>query len=128
ETSGIIPDESLTKISVNTRNLLPTIDGESLLAKEEPNNVFRLVTKNDNTIEITNSTSEIGQPIEASAIHSIEGEESNSSSTSKYMMDALRAIEVDEINIEFTGAMRPFIIRPQNDDPIIQLILPVRTY
>jgi len=44
------------------------------------------------------------------------------------MMDALRAIEVDEINIEFTGAMRPFIIRPQNDDPIIQLILPVRTY
>jgi len=128
ETSRLIPDESLTKISVNTRNLLQTIDRASLLAKEEHNNVVRLVTKGDNTIEITGSSSEIGQAVEDISVQSIEGEELKISFSSKYMMDALRAIEVDEINIEFTGAMRPFIIRPQNDDPIIQLILPVRTY
>src|SRR5699024_4567533 len=52
ETSRLIPDESLTKISVNTRNLLQTIDRASLLAKEEHNNVVRLVTKGNDTIEI----------------------------------------------------------------------------
>ncbi len=44
------------------------------------------------------------------------------------MMDALKALEGTEIKISFTGAMRPFIIRPMNDDSILQLILPVRTY
>ena len=44
------------------------------------------------------------------------------------MMDALKAIESDEVKIAFTGAMRPFVLRPANDEPIIQLILPVRTY
>ena len=44
------------------------------------------------------------------------------------MMDALRAIEGNEIKITFTGAMRPFVICPINDDSTLQLILPVRTY
>ena len=44
------------------------------------------------------------------------------------MMDALKALEGTEIKISFTGAMRPFVIRPMHDDSILQLILPVRTY
>jgi DNA polymerase-3 subunit beta len=44
------------------------------------------------------------------------------------MMDALKALEGTEIKICFTGAMRPFIIQPINDESILQLILPVRTY
>ncbi|MGH2324960.1 hypothetical protein, partial [Streptococcus uberis] len=33
-----------------------------------------------------------------------------------------------EIRVSFTGAMRPFLIRTPNDETIVQLILPVRTY
>ena len=58
----------------------------------------------------------------------MEGEELNISFSAKYMLDALKAIDSDEITIEFTGAMRPFIIKPANNEPILQLILPVRTY
>ncbi|HLR52719.1 MAG TPA: DNA polymerase III subunit beta [Candidatus Avamphibacillus sp.] len=128
ETSRLIPDESKTTISVNTKNLLQTIDRASLLAKAEHNNVVRLMTKGNKMIEITGSSSEIGEVVEDLSVQSIEGEDLKISFSSKYMMDALRAMEVDEVNIEFTGAMRPFILRPQNEDPIIQLILPVRTY
>src|SRR5699024_9980566 len=128
ETSRLIPDESKTTISVNTKNLLQTIDRASVLAKAEHNNVVRLMTKGNKMIEITGSSSEIGEVVEDLSVQSIEGEDLKISFSSKYMMDALRAMEVDEVNIEFTGAMRPFILRPQNEDPIIQLILPVRTY
>lgn len=127
ETSRLIPEESKTTISVNAKNLLQTIDRASLLAKED-NNVVRLITKEDNVIEITGSSSEVGQVVEDLKVNSISGEELKISFSSKYMMDALKAIDVEEVNVEFTGAMRPFIIRPQTDDPIIQLILPVRTY
>lgn len=127
ETSRLIPEESKTTISVNAKSLLQTIDRASLLAKED-NNVIRLITKEDSVIEITGSSSEVGQVVEDLKVNSISGEELKISFSSKYMMDALRAIDAEEVNVEFTGAMRPFIIRPQTDDPIIQLILPVRTY
>lgn len=43
-------------------------------------------------------------------------------------MDALRAIDVDDVRVEFFGTMRPFILKPDEDDNLIQLILPIRTY
>jgi DNA polymerase-3 subunit beta len=44
------------------------------------------------------------------------------------MMDALKAIDGQDVVIQFTGAMRPFILKSALDDSILQLILPVRTY
>lgn len=45
------------------------------------------------------------------------------------MLGALKAYEgTTDIKINFTGAMRPFVIRTLEDDSMLQLILPVRTY
>ncbi len=128
ETSRLIPDQSKTVIHVKTKELLSTIDRASLLAKEERNNVVRLTTKGDQLVEITSNSPEVGTVAEEVGVQSIDGEALKISFSSKYMIDALKAIEYEEVKIEFTGAMRPFIIRPANDDPITQLILPVRTY
>ncbi|ASN03791.1 DNA polymerase III subunit beta [Virgibacillus necropolis] len=128
ETSRLIPEESKTVIHAKTKDLLNTIDRASLLAKEDRNNVVRLETKGSDLIEITSNSPEVGRVVEEMTIQSIEGEDLKISFSSKYMLDALKAIENEEVKIEFTGAMRPFIIRPENNDPILQLILPVRTY
>ena len=128
ETSRLIPEQSKTKIQVKTKELLNTIDRASLLAKEERNNVVRLFTPNDSVIEISSNSPEVGNVVEEIGIQAMEGEELKISFSSKYMIDALKAIEYDEVIIEFTGAMRPFVIHPLNDDSILQLILPVRTF
>lgn len=128
ETSRLIPEDSKTVLHINTRELIQTIDRASLLAKAELNNVVKLTTKEGNVIEITSNSPEIGEVAEDISIQSIEGEELKISFSAKYMIDALRAIESDEVTIAFTGAMRPFIIRPANGDQVLQLILPVRTY
>jgi len=128
ETSRLIPDQSKTTIHLNTRELLHTIDRASLLAREDRNNVVKLSTNEGGTLGITSNSPEIGNVSEEISAQSIEGEELKISFSSKYMMDALKAIDSDEVKIEFTGAMRPFILRPANGEPIIQLILPVRTY
>lgn len=128
ETSRLIPEQSKTKIQVKTKELLSTIDRASLLAKEERNNVVRLFTRGDSIVEISSNSPEVGNVVEEIAVQNIEGEELKISFSSKYMIDALKAIEYDEVAIEFTGAMRPFIIRPLNENSILQLILPVRTY
>ena len=61
-------------------------------------------------------------------MRSIDGEDLKISFSAKYMMDALKALEGTDIRVSFTGAMRPFVIRPLHDETILQLILPVRTY
>ncbi|MFS0749713.1 DNA polymerase III subunit beta [Oceanobacillus sp. 1P07AA] len=128
ETSRLIPEQSKTKIQVKTKELLGTIDRASLLAKEERNNVVKFNAPGNAMIEISSNSPEVGNVVEEITADQMEGEEVKISFSSKYMIDALKAIEYDEVQIEFTGAMRPFIIRPVGDDSILQLILPVRTY
>lgn len=128
ETSRLIPDQSQTVLHVKTKELINTIDRASLLAREERNNVVKLTTKDNQLLQITSNSPEIGQVAEELFAQSIEGEDLKISFSSKYMLDALKVIDKDEIIIKFTGAMRPFIIQPTDDDSILQLILPVRTY
>lgn len=128
ETSRLIPEQSKTIVYTKTKELLQAIDRASLLAKENRNNVVKLQTKENNTLEISSNTPEVGQVTEEVSTKTIEGEDLKISFSAKYMMDALKIIEEDHVQIEFTGAMRPFIIRPSDNDQILQLILPVRTY
>lgn len=128
DTSRLIPTESKTEVSVQTKAFLQAIDRASLLAREGRNNVVKFATVEDGFIEISSNTPEIGKVVEELKSNSIEGEDLKISFSAKFMMDALKTLEGTEIKISFTGAMRPFIIKPLNDDSILQLILPVRTY
>jgi DNA polymerase-3 subunit beta len=128
DTSRLIPNESKTDVIVKTKEFLHAIDRASLLAREGRNNVVKFSTIGDNGIEISSNTPEVGKVIEEIQTQSIEGEELKISFSAKYMMDALKALEGTDIKVSFTGAMRPFVIRPFQDESILQLILPVRTY
>ena len=128
DTSRLIPNESKTELLLNAKEILQAIDRASLLAREGRNNVVKLTTLEEGVIEISSNSPEIGKVIEQVQSQSINGEELKISFSAKYMMDALKALEGTEINVDFTGAMRPFIFKPVHDDSILQLILPVRTY
>ncbi|ABS72450.1 MULTISPECIES: DNA polymerase III subunit beta [Bacillus] len=128
DTTSLIPQESKTEIVVNTKEFLQAIDRASLLAREGRNNVVKLSAKPADSLEISSNSPEIGKVVEAVLADQIDGEELNISFSPKYMMDALKVLEGADIRISFTGAMRPFLIRTPNDETIVQLILPVRTY
>jgi DNA polymerase III subunit beta len=128
DTSRLIPSDSKTELVMSTKEFLQSIDRASLLAREGRNNVVKLSTLDGGIVEISSNSPEIGKVIEEVQSQSIDGEELKISFSAKYMMDALKALEGTEIHINFTGAMRPFVIKPLHDDSILQLILPVRTY
>ena len=128
DTSRLIPTESKTDIILKTKEFLQAIDRASLLARESRNNVVKLSTTETLDVEISSITPEVGKVVEDIKSESLEGEGLKISFSAKYMMDALKALEGTDIKISFTGAMRPFIIQPMNDESTLQLILPVRTY
>lgn len=128
DTSRLIPSESKTSLQIDTKELLRSIDRASLLAKENRNNVVKLVTQDSGQLEISSNSPEVGRVVEEVTVQEISGEELRISFSAKYMMDALKVIESEQVKIEFTGAMRPFLIRPTDDEDLLQLITPVRTY
>ena len=48
--------------------------------------------------------------------------------SSKFMLDSLRVLESEEMQLLFNGELKPIIIKNPESDDLKQLILPIRTY
>ncbi|MEY9141172.1 DNA polymerase III subunit beta [Mammaliicoccus lentus] len=127
DTTRLFPENYETKLGVNNSEFYHAIDRASLLAREGGNNVIKLST-DVNKLELSSTSPEIGTVKEEVTTEEVEGESLKISFNSKYMMDALKAIDNDDVHVEFFGTMRPFILKPKDDESVIQLILPIRTY
>lgn len=120
----VIPQGCKSKLKIKTRDLLDAVERASLIAKDGPN-VIRLTVQNENLI-INSNSPEVGMIHEEIPV-SLEGEETQISFNSKYLIDVLRAIDAEEVLLELTGSLSPGIIKPVEGDNYLYLILPVRT-
>ncbi|ENO7312109.1 DNA polymerase III subunit beta [Staphylococcus pseudintermedius] len=127
DTSRLFPENYEIKLGLNNSDFYHAIDRASLLAREGGNNVIKLST-GDTQIELSSTSPEIGAVKEEVTANDVEGGNLKISFNSKYMMDALKAIDNEEVEVEFFGTMKPFILKPKDDDTVTQLILPIRTY
>lgn len=127
DTTRIIPQSSKATMVLETKQLLNAIDRAALLTRDGNNNVVKLEVADD-TLHITANSPEVGKVTEAVQLIEFSGETLKISFNAKYMIDALRALDSEQIRIEFTGPMAPFIIQPTDYDSVLYLILPVRTY
>ena len=46
----------------------------------------------------------------------------------KYLLEALKAFDSNEVTIKFTGEIKPFVVTSENDKDLTQLILPARIF
>lgn len=127
DTSRLFPENYEIKLGLDNNDFYHAIDRASLLAREGGNNVIKLST-GDALVELSSTSPEIGTVKEEVTAQDVEGGNLKISFNSKYMMDALKAIDNDEVEVEFFGTMKPFILKPKDDDTVTQLILPIRTY
>lgn len=127
DTSRLFPENYEIKLALDNSDFYHAIDRASLLAREGGNNVIKL-SAGDEQVELSSTSPEIGTVKEEVTANEVEGGNLKISFNSKYMMDALKAIDNDEVEVEFFGTMKPFILKPKDDDSVTQLILPIRTY
>ena len=127
DTSKIIPQNFKTELVLNTKALSESIDRAYLLSREEKTNIVRLITTDDGGIEISSSSSELGKVTEQLRVTEFRGEPLKIAFNSKYMLDVLKVIDSEELFIGFNGSMSPIIIRPNDHENSLHLILPYRT-
>ena len=127
DTNKLIPDNFELKIKVNLENLFNAIDRASLLTNNEEKNIIKLETKK-NIMIISSNIPEIGNVEEKLEINKNTNKEIKISFSSKYMMDAIKTFDSEEIELSFNGEIKPIIINYINNQDLTQLILPIRTY
>jgi DNA polymerase-3 subunit beta len=130
DTSKIVPDTFKTEIVFQTKLFNDAIDRAYLMSREEKTNIVKLVTVErggDEGVEISSSSSEIGKVLEELPINDFIGEHLKVSFNSKYVLDAIKVLECDELLIGFNGPLSPIIIKPNGRDDALHLVLPYRT-
>ncbi len=127
DTSKIIPQQFETELVLNTKLVMEAVDRAYLMSREEKTNVVRLATLDNDMIEISSSSTDLGRVTEQLDAIEFKGEPLRIAFNSKYMLDVLKAIDSEQLFIGFSGAMRPIVIRPIDHNYSMYVILPYRT-
>lgn len=119
----ILPKVNKTKVEIGRAILLESIERASLLAKEGKNNLIKLSIKN-NLMTIT-SKSEEGN-VKEEIIMEKTGDDLEIGFNSKYVIDVLKAVDDEQILMEFNTSTTPCLVKPLTGNRYEYLILPVR--
>ncbi|HEU4962434.1 MAG TPA: DNA polymerase III subunit beta [Bacilli bacterium] len=125
--SRIIPTTFKTGITMNTKEFQGAVERAALIAKESDNNIVRCNIKAD-AIEISSTSADVGKSIEIIEDVQVSGDDLLIAFNWKFVTDALRVFESNEVLIEFTGSMSPFLIKIPDNPNFLHLVLPVRIY
>ena len=124
-TSSIIPDNFSVSVECSCMGLFEMIDRASLLTSDRDKNTIKLQLSNKELI-ISSNSPEIGKVEEKMSVTS--NDEISISFSSKYMLDAIKSFETDNINLYMNNDSSPIIIKSSKDKSLIQLVLPIKTY
>ena len=126
-TSNLIPTDFEIIITTSLNSYFSAIDRAALLTQNKDKNVIKLETK-EKEILITSFASEIGKVEENIPVNKNTNNELSISFSSKYMMEALKTFDEDDLLILLNTDSKPIVLKSIKDESLIQLILPIKTY
>ena len=127
DTSNLIPNEFSIIINANLNEFYDSVDRASLLTQNKDKNTVKMITAK-NSLTVTSLSSELGKVEEYLTVDKNDSDDIDISFSSKYMLEALRSFEENNILILLNSDVKPIIIKSVTDETLIQLILPIKTY
>ena len=124
-TSSIIPNDFSVMVECSCNGLFEMIDRASLLTSDRDKNTIKLELKN-NELVISSNSPEIGKVEEKMIVDS--NDEISISFSSKYMLDCVKSFETENVTMYMNNDNSPIIIKSSEDESLIQLVLPIKTY
>ena len=118
-----IPSNNATHVRVNTKLFIDSIERTSLLITDRLKSPVRCVF-DENTIRISSITSLGSANDKIDAV--IDGNRVEIGFNNRFMLEALKVVDTDEVRIELNGAVSPILILPPEGDSFLFLVLPVR--
>lgn len=126
ETNRLIPLEFDYGLTIDAHDLLSAIDRASFI-KNDGVSVIKFSLSEEECV-LSSRSIEVGSSTEVLSSASFNGNALEISCNGRYVFDALKALNGNLVKFSLCGEMKPFVITSLDDDSVLQLILPVRTY
>lgn len=118
-----IPPDSKTEVVAKTREVMESVERVSLLITDRLKSPVRCIF-GENEIKMLCTTTMGRASDQVSA--EINGDDIEIGFNNRYLLDALRNTECDEVKIQLGGPLSPMKIVPKEGDSFLFLVLPVR--
>lgn len=125
-TKNIIPRVTNYSLEVNAQDLIKAIDRVNILSIDRENVVD--LQMNGDVVEVSAKSTQVGSASERLDIFKFEGQSLQISFNSEFVLSAIRALNSEDVTFLFVGEMKPFVIKDAQDESVIQIVTPVRTY
>ena len=125
-TKNIVPRITNYSLEVNASDLLKAIDRVNILSIDRENVVDLHLS--EDSVEISAKSTQVGSASEKIETFKFEGNNLQISFNCEFVSSAVRALGSEDVTLLFVGEMKPFVIKNPNDESIIQIVTPVRTY
>lgn len=126
DTDRLIPKDFNSQITFNVAHLRQAMERARLLSNATQNGTVKVEIK-DQMVRSYVHSPEVGQVDEELETVKLVGDDLSISFNPNYLIEALKAIKAEEVELSFISPIRPFTLKGIEDDHLIQLITPVRT-
>ena len=126
KTSGMFPSNYPYILQVNSNKFISAMERVSLLAIEREN-IVKLSVSNEK-LEISSKSEQIGSANETIDDYKYTGDIFEISFNVNYVIDAIKAAQSEEVVLSFVGEMSAFKVSSPNDNSLVQIVTPVRSY
>ena len=126
EYNKLFPTDHHTTVIINKNELYDAIDRSTIVAfgdDANKHNLVKIQVKKEGIV--ISSSSQMGNISEEITAH-VTGNDLLIGFNARYILDALKKIEEDEVRLEFQTNVKPLVIKIPDNERFRQLILPVR--
>jgi DNA polymerase III subunit beta len=119
----LIPKEYKIVAYANRQALIHSLERASVMANERTNIVK--LTFDKNSLSLMAQTPDVGDSKDNMNIQ-YDGEELNIAFNYKFVLDALKVIESDDVRMELNGGLSPTLFKSRDENGFLCLVMPVQ--
>ncbi len=118
-----IPADGKTEVVMRTREAIESVERVSLLITDRLKSPIRcMFSQNEIKLLCTTSMGRASDQLEVNLI----GDDVEIGFNNRYLLDALRNTECDEVRVQLSGPLSPMKVMPKEGESFLFLVLPVR--
>lgn len=126
DTARLIQPHFDYELVVDARSILNAIDRASFIKNDDGVSIIRLDI-NEEEVIVTSKAAEV-ESVERITPISYTGNKLNISFKGSYVYEAVRALNAFQIKMCFNGEMKPFIMTSVDNQDVLELVSPIRTF
>lgn len=123
----VIPKAIITTVHTETSDFGNSLSRAGLIAQAEMKGRGGIVRKSikDNVMNIQARSTDVGEVEETVQIEKT-GDDLEIAFNVRYLLDVLKALDCERINIEYSGPLSPALFKAENNGNYLYLVLPIR--